>query len=199
MCGLSPRVRGNPPLTAQHRLTSRSIPARAGEPSRNPRRQSLPTVYPRACGGTYPPTSVDSPPTGLSPRVRGNPAASRPAATKPGSIPARAGEPWLRHPVHRIRRVYPRACGGTAPASTSSMRSMGLSPRVRGNLSRLLDGLVSLRSIPARAGEPQRAFVSEYLKEVYPRACGGTPAQTTIPLNPGGLSPRVRGNPIAGQ
>ena len=95
--GLSPRVRGN-------------------RSSRNPR------VYPRACGGTRLPEYPAQPYKGLSPRVRGNrlpgmgdregkglsprvrgnpseyPASVRVYAGERDnrSIPARAGEPWVR-------------------------------------------------------------------------------------------------------
>ena len=33
---------------------------------------------------------------------------------------------------------------------------------------------------------------------VYPRACGGTLAKVLVPLAAGGLSPRLRGNPLSG-
>ena len=52
--GLSPRMRGNPPVLAAITSIRRSIPAYAGEPL-GPR---LPVpciaVYPRVCGGTNP-------------------------------------------------------------------------------------------------------------------------------------------------
>ena len=70
--GLSPRVRGNqgPPAIAPS--SERSIPARAGEPSRATGSRMLSRVYPRACGGTgWIPTRYRLP-RGLSPRVRGN-------------------------------------------------------------------------------------------------------------------------------
>ena len=52
--GLSPRVRGNRPAWANRTKPRRSIPARAGEPSRTSARGTLNQggVYPRACGGT---------------------------------------------------------------------------------------------------------------------------------------------------
>ena len=56
-----------------------------------------------------------------------------------------------------------------------------------------------VRSIPAYAGEPRvgAGFVAR--RGVYPRVCGGT----DMPLLDGtglpGLSPRMRGNPGAGQ
>ncbi len=72
--GLSPRVRGN--QTPHRSLPDivRSIPAGAGEPSRP--RAPLPSkgVYPRGCGGTHAPDWKRHLFSGLSPRVRGNPA-----------------------------------------------------------------------------------------------------------------------------
>ena len=114
-------------------------------------------VYPRACGGT-----VFVEPLGgllgegLSPRVRGEPSFA-PTASMPlgGSIPARAGEPFSSIFTGSTRRVYPRACGGTAPDEAPAFDSCPrVYPRVRGNhpsgTSRGdVDG-----SIPARAGEP---------------------------------------------
>ncbi len=54
----------------------------------------------------------------------------------------------------------------------------------------------ALGSIPARAGEPNRtpALVSQ--DPVYPRACGGTRHLVSPHVLAGGLSPRVRGNPL---
>ena len=70
--GLSPRVRGNPPLLWRPCARYGSIPARAGEPG-TPGWPTPPTpVYPRACGGTSTTTGAASTVAGLSPRVRGN-------------------------------------------------------------------------------------------------------------------------------
>ena len=103
--------------------------------------------------------------------------------------------------------VYPRACGGTVHSIVCVSAGSGLSPRVRGNRLDSFDADRSLRSIPARAGEPVRIIAYEVVlgsiparagepklladrpsssnSGVYPRACGGTIT---------GLSPRVRGN-----
>ena len=72
----------------------------------------------------------------------------------------------------------------------------GLSPRVRGNLN--LMGLIEIPkgSIPARAGEPGRIWITRALITVYPRACGGTLLYYWLSLFCQGLSPRVRGNPL---
>ena len=71
------------------------------------------------------------------------------------------------------------------------MPTMGLSPRVRGNLFIQSGTSYTIRSIPAGAGEPGgQAGASLVKDQVYPRGCGGT----NLRLLNAGLSPRVRGN-----
>ena len=111
--GLSPRVRGNHTSLANGVIAVGSIPACAGEPPRSLNRPGRGRVYPRVCGGTRTDSSHRQRTAGLSPRVRGNPAADPQAYSASGSIPACAGEPakiWARAP---FLRVYPRVCGGT--------------------------------------------------------------------------------------
>ena len=111
-----------------------------------------------------------------------------------GPIPARAGEPGEDAGLPVAVRAYPRACGGTRPASGRNHAQDGLSPRVRGN--RLLVGRL-LRGegpIPARAGEPPSPRREPWVRGAYPRACGGTDLRSTSRRLGGGLSPRVRGN-----
>ncbi len=91
--GLSPRVRGNHAAVFPLPCRYRSIPACAGEPSAATASTAPPGVYPRVCGGTRDLSESRSPSFGLSPRVRGNRAASLRALPLNGSIPACAGEP----------------------------------------------------------------------------------------------------------
>ena len=194
--GLSPRVRGNPGIGWRRSRSARSIPARAGEPPHAMLPKLECRVYPRACGGTPPKPSATSASSGLSPRVRGNPARGVPRWPGPRSIPARAGEPSLAEMHGTVVRVYPRACGGTAVARSSVYTLEGLSPRVRGNRGTRVDGVGQCGSIPARAGEPTAGKRNATSSRVYPRACGGT---RPVPASesPGeGLSPRVRGNRV---
>ena len=93
-----------------------------------------------------------------------------------------------------IRRVYPRACGGTARNIDPTRATGGLSPRVRGNPIRALENGGRYGSIPARAGEPATSEVDWQWDGVYPRACGGTTARRSGGGRKKGLSPRVRGN-----
>ena len=91
--GLSPRLRGNRETPGNHRNHTRSIPAPAGEPSVLLGLGVIPTVYPRACGGTQPSQSTGTPSTGLSPRLRGNLVNQGLDDALIRSIPAPAGEP----------------------------------------------------------------------------------------------------------
>ena len=193
--GLSPRVRGNRGYTRNGQSVQRSIPACAGEPA--PRRTALAIqeVYPRVCGGTCPASLTSHCDQGLSPRVRGNPEAEAPERPREGSIPACAGEPTTPSRHTSTHRVYPRVCGGTNPATPGHVARWGLSPRVRGNLNVIDEGMNDDGSIPACAGEPQGRYDFNIPAGVYPRVCGGT-CQQGLPYWEGhGLSPRVRGNP----
>ena len=96
VCGLSPRVRGNPLNGGVVGRVGRSIPACAGEPVQEMQRLPIRWVYPRVCGGTNRSPSRTLWEYGLSPRVRGNPCRRWRSPTDARSIPACAGEPGRR-------------------------------------------------------------------------------------------------------
>ena len=87
-------------------------------------------------------------------------------------------------------------CGGTRPAMTWGSRFWGLSPRVRGNRAEGVTGWDEEGSIPACAGEPSTSAPTWTVLSVYPRVCGGTEGKPQHIPAAGGLSPRVRGNPV---
>ena len=154
--GLSPRVRGNPGGVGSGCCVERSIPACAGEPALAVRLPWPSGVYPRVCGGTRGRFRLLRRFRGLSPRVRGNQPLRRLRKSRPGSIPACAGEPIHAYTGPNRRGVYPRVCGGTHHGAIVGQADDGLSPRVRGN--RAGSGILahSSGSIPACAGEPRR-------------------------------------------
>ncbi len=115
-CGLSPRVRGNPPAAERTMTTTRSIPACAGEPLPRRWRCWSASVYPRVCGGTTARLTAPAVIGGLSPRVRGNRGRGPVAVPEVRSIPACAGEPRNVPGGGPDSRVYPRVCGGTSAA-----------------------------------------------------------------------------------
>ena len=172
--GLSPRMRGNRHEGSRTDGVSGSIPAHAGEPSRRSMQYDVTWVYPRACGGTADALFALIARRGLSPRMRGNRNTGGALASLPGSIPAHAGEPLERVVIMSVRRVYPRACGGTSLPIFNAIAIKGLSPRMRGNRIRVCTHKGRSRSIPAHAGEPQSHALPCKARGVYPRACGGT-------------------------
>ena len=95
------------------------------------------------------------------------------------------------------KRVYPRVCGGTERHQHEQSLESGLSPRVRGNPENYDGGRISPGSIPACAGEPSPRAAPTPQFGVYPRVCGGTALAGGLPSGGSGLSPRVRGNPVA--
>ena len=111
--GLSPRLRGNDVAALGDLLDQGSIPALAGERKRTRDRRIDGRVYPRACGGTRSPCLRPTLVNGLSPRLRGNEFMRVFAFFVFGSIPALAGERFVKAIFRPPSRVYPRACGGT--------------------------------------------------------------------------------------
>ena len=188
-------MRGNRLRFAVSGAGKGSIPAYAGEPCPpTPRRRRF-SVYPRVCGGTAIRMIYPICPAGLSPRMRGNHDFRFQRRQLRRSIPAYAGEP--RKSSMRTGRgtVYPRVCGGTPPGPPGSRSGRGLSPRMRGNLMRDRPRAQPRGSIPAYAGEPARGSRKAAPHRVYPRVCGGTGYDPSGGAPPGGLSPRMRGNP----
>ncbi len=192
--GLSPRVRGNHLVCGNSYWLKGSIPARTGEPPCLAGSIPVWRVYPRAYGGTR--RLVDGTITagGLSPRVRGNQPQSLCHAGQTRSIPARTGEPVSIAYEGKEGKVYPRAYGGTLNRSHAMVSKAGLSPRVRGNLATPAAPPETVRSIPARTGEPAGCGGTVLFCRVYPRAYGGTIPGWLAHRAWLGLSPRVRGN-----
>ena len=130
---------------------------------------------------------------GLSPRMRGNRGGSEWEDTVARSIPAYAGEPG-KLCYHPVVPVYPRVCGGTRVGGAAAGFTEGLSPRMRVNRYQHDAHGENRGSIPAYAGEPRRNRRAKETPSVYPRVCGGTPAQPPRKGDTIGLSPRMRGN-----
>ena len=191
--GLSPRVRGKPPVRLRLGFVRGSIPACAGEARHFGLVHWGLEVYPRVCGGSATGNPAYPNNAGLSPRVRGKRLAPTEMACPTGSIPACAGEA-PRDCLHSYYKpVYPRVCGGSGDRPGASPEAKGLSPRVRGKPP-LRGGLrCRARSIPACAGEAItiRGLTSQC--RVYPRVCGGSGGHLPRRLPGLGLSPRVRG------
>ena len=136
---------------------------------------------------------------GLSPRGRGNLVQEEQAEDDRGSIPAWAGEPSLAASRVLHRWVYPRVGGGTLVKASLTSLADGLSPRGRGNHDTNKCVPIYPRSIPAWAGEPLRGHQKSHRQRVYPRVGGGTFSSPLAMRCLHGLSPRGRGNRLAGR
>ena len=90
------------------------------------------------------------------------------------SIPTCAGQPPTHCLRHCTRWVYPHVCGAAFDAIALRIISLGLSPRVRGNLAFPSLRIPARRSIPTCAGEPWSTVSIGISMTVYPHVCGGT-------------------------
>ena len=149
------------------------------------------------CGVTLSGTRKRQGKKGLSPRVRGHQFKPTPNRYRGRSIPACAGSPPKNFDSRVSQKVYPRVCGVTESTIPIVAVSGGLSPRVRGHLRLVPRHSRAHRSIPACAGSPGVAGGARLPARVYPRVCGVTNPHAMRPLNDEGLSPRVRGHPVA--
>ena len=89
-------------------------------------------------------------------------------------------------------------CGATNLRLSLQELHQGLSPRVRGNPSSEGARKAPVGPIPACAGQPSRHTCEPDSERAYPRVCGATLDVGVSCWHRGGLSPRVRGNPIPG-
>ena len=214
-----PRTSGGTLFTASSTAASgespmRTIPARAGEPSCGGRPGEWWRDYPRTSGGTVMGVFPFQAVRGLSPHERGNRVEGQHRDHQVGTIPARAGEPWVggcrgrqgwdyprtsggpRSSSSRSLTIwdYPRTSGGTRPRASSCARRPGLSPHERGNLRLHVRPVSGRGTIPARAGEPLHTPYPTSFPRDYPRTSGGTGAGGQTPGRGWGLSPHERGN-----
>ena len=193
--GLSPRVRGNHYHAVVMRVANGSIPACTGKPGSAKEFVCQYVVYPRVYGETPLPSWSTLISAGLSPRVRGNPRNQGIISYPSGSIPACTGKPGIQVFPVVVLRVYPRVYGETTPMPPCQAPPEGLSPRVRGNRMSRRRTVVLRGSIPACTGKPEISETTTGRAGVYPRVYGETSSFILSLRHPGGLSPRVRGNP----
>ena len=193
--GLSPRVRGKRSLGGRSSHAPRSIPAGAGKTPQSASGGVQGAVYPRGCGENAGQGKSLPRNTGLSPRVRGKRRAGVNAVVNGRSIPAGAGKTFENLRTLTANEVYPRGCGENSSSLPASVRSRGLSPRVRGKPLRAPRAAFRARSIPAGAGKTQALWAAREMDWVYPRGCGENERVLWGRGAAEGLSPRVRGKP----
>ena len=111
-----------------------------------------------------------------------------------GSIPASAGQPFDIEDCRLQTTVYPRECGAARNVRIVPNIRHGLSPRVRGSQGAVAKCRISMRSIPASAGQPYSNDQTSGSVKVYPRECGAASCICNRSPRLKGLSPRVRGS-----
>ena len=109
--GSPPRMRGkrrsNPYSVAPNGIT----PAHAGKTVRNLRRRQYDSDHPRACGENSGASSLQKPPNGSPPRMRGKQKLPAPVFSCGRITPAHAGKTLLSWSMKRPASDHPRACG----------------------------------------------------------------------------------------
>ena len=130
---------------------------------------------------------------GSSPRVRGTPARYRRRSSRPGIIPACAGNtsPGVGSPLHD--RDHPRVCGEHRGQHGLQPVRPGSSPRVRGTPMTWaqIDDVAGI--IPACAGNTCLDIALFVVHWDHPRVCGEHLRFNGIRCLGKGSSPRVRG------
>ena len=191
--GSSPRVRGTPHRCYRSKDRTRFIPACAGNASARAAASSMRTVHPRVCGERFFRAKPAMVMNGSSPRVRGTRFEGLGVVGDPRFIPACAGNASSRSSVSVSSAVHPRVCGERGSNDRHSSLSIGSSPRVRGT--RANGGLpwLTLRFIPACAGNAASCVVMWLRSSVHPRVCGERTNPCAVVQCSCGSSPRVRG------
>ena len=152
-------------------------------------------VHPRGCGERSVINADDIVQSGSSPRVRGTPVSERDQVHAGRFIPAGAGNASEPQSPGNSYPVHPRGCGERGSAGSGGRYPCGSSPRVRGTLFVRVRFLVSIRFIPAGAGNAFRMAFEQNRIAVHPRGCGERYKEWSDAEQPGGSSPRVRGTP----
>ena len=191
--GSSPRVRGKEITLAGEDKPRGIIPAGAGKRNMVRNRTMESEDHPRGCGEKPPSSSAKSATLGSSPRVRGKAAYDWRTALRLGIIPAGAGK--RRRSRSRVvwRRDHPRGCGEKPRAGEPHCGRRGSSPRVRGKVVALGDGLRLQRIIPAGAGKRATTRPRQARAGDHPRGCGEKRPSASPRTKTSGSSPRVRG------
>ena len=112
-------------------------------------------------------------------------------------IPAGAGNILLTYTKLAKTTVHPRGCGEHSFPLGRTMLQYGSSPRVRGTFVPTGTNNVTIRFIPAGAGNIAQRVSKIHLWAVHPRGCGEHVFGKCFSRGNPGSSPRVRGTCVA--
>ena len=171
----------------------RFIPAWAGNTSARGRDRAVLPVHPRVGGEHGSPGRGEYRCAGSSPRGRGTPARAPGRRASGRFIPAWAGNTHRGRAVRAAPPVHPRVGGEHITPFGSYDEVVGSSPRGRGTPYRYLSPYVSLRFIPAWAGNTSTRAPAPRRPAVHPRVGGEHRPQDRRRDHLVGSSPRGRG------
>ena len=172
LSGSSPRMRGKHDRYGHAVAQRRIIPAHAGQTALSSSSLVNATDHPRACGANVSSQSAMARKSGSSPRMRGKQLPIAKMLAHVRIIPAHAGQTARSSPCPRRSSDHPRACGANAVQSKGCPAVDGSSPRMRGKLTANAVIRLTMRIIPAHAGQTWRADASTTACPDHPRACG---------------------------
>ncbi len=191
--GSSPRGRGTRVMPVCHCRSRRFIPARAGNTDERSQSALQITVHPRAGGEHAPSPGKAQHTSGSSPRGRGTLGPQQRREIMERFIPARAGNTGLGLSPRPYKPVHPRAGGEHDLTGANLTEANDSSPRGRGTLHHTYFQAVSLRFIPARAGNTCPKITPQKAIAVHPRAGGEHSLSQVSRYSAPGSSPRGRG------
>ena len=110
-------------------------------------------------------------------------------------IPAYAGNTSFARPHIPPTRDHPRVCGEHAGINAQVQQMQGSSPRMRGTLRALPYRRITMRIIPAYAGNTAVHQSLPLMKGDHPRVCGEHMFNLSNGIMGVGSSPRMRGTP----
>ena len=191
--GSSPRLRGTGNQTHRPGLSSRFIPAPAGNRSLVKAIPISVPVHPRACGEQALGWVIAGIKFGSSPRLRGTETLAATAFIGLRFIPAPAGNSQVPSGDPCAHTVHPRACGEQNAMFRWDCSGYGSSPRLRGTDQPYPWASWFDRFIPAPAGNRPLHEVFSHGFTVHPRACGEQTRPAYRSRWTDGSSPRLRG------
>ena len=193
--GSSPPARGTRGAQPWERDTLRFIPACAGNTLARSRlrRRGHRAVHPRLRGEHKPPLPISPASGGSSPPARGPRQRGAGPERRRRFIPACAGNTIRQPPYVSWPAVHPRLRGEHHRRAWLRHPGRGSSPPARGTPRRVLAGGLTLRFIPACAGNTKRPLSQRAFPTVHPRLRGEHGGVASARHRWNGSSPPARG------
>ena len=191
--GSSPRVWGQDGVRRATDRRRRIIPTRVGTRGIPTYKFTVLEDHPHACGDKAVRVVAYIIIVGSSPRVWGQGSVAFVGDVFTRIIPTRVGtSPFAVFKKGKLKD-HPHACGDKVYQVVLKLRSIGSSPRVWGQVVFNANFHNPTGIIPTRVGTSFIDFLTSYLTQDHPHACGDKNSFVTCLLYSGGSSPRVWG------